>query len=252
MHILEAYFNRETALPSTTQVGISALERGAEVWVTCTKCEGAGKLPYPKLRKNGRKSRYGDICPNCSGKGRHLRRFDAIMKLWREGLCEQTRICRYCLGVSGKSECEECGGDGYTQALDANPQGAHEASTYGSSQESDVAADIGWQLKRLAPWAREIVEAWFQPRAVSYRRRCGDDAGHAVNAPLLPFTYLGRLAADLERRGDTARADALIDAALAEAETLRRRAFREYNDARLVHTVSRGECRGREMQYGRF
>ena len=247
MHILEAYYNRQTALPSTTQTALAALERGAELWVTCPKCEGSGKLPRPKLNKKGRPSKFGDICPLCGGKGRALRRYDAELKVWREGLAEQTRSCRECLGVvydGTGPRCKTCGGCGYEQALDAAPQGGHDPSVYGDDQHAEVNIDIAWRLKRMPLWVREVLELWFRPDAVAYRRRIGvTSAGHAINAPLLPLTHMGRLAYDLECRGDEDRANALIDAALHEADGLRKRAFREYNLHTLVSRVTNGQAR---------
>lgn len=254
MHILEAYYNRATALPSTTQVILSALERGAEVWVTCKRCSGDKKEPSP--RKKG-KGKAPATCRMCSGKGRFLRRYDAELQIWREGMAEQTRSCRDCMGVvhdprSHAPVCPTCGGCGYEQALDAMPHSGHEASVYGDNQASDTAVDIGWRLRRLPLWVREVLYAWYRPDAVAYRAKLGEDPGHVQNASLLPLTHLGRLAHYLEVKGDTDRVDAILDAALREADNLRRCAFRVFSDARLVHVVSRGECRGREMQYGRL
>lgn len=255
MHLLEAYYSRETAMPSTTQTVLAALERGAEVYVTCHRCEGSGRLLAPRKSKKGRLK--GTCCPVCYGRGRRLQRYDAALDLWREGMAEQTRRCTHCLGVphDGTGErCTECGGRGYVQAVDALPHVCPEVNAQAMDSYNDKAIDLGWMLGRLPAWVQEVVELWFRPDAVAYRAQLGGDprvAGHAWNAPLLPLTYLGRLAYALRRAGDTARSDALVDAALAEAGNLRAAAFRELNDWQLARRLSGGTAKGRDMREGR-
>jgi hypothetical protein len=228
MHPLEAYYSgRSTAIPSTTQNTIRALENGGWVDVPCRACKGE------KTKKA--KSKKYEVCNGCLGRGSAPRRYDVVEKTWREGVHGQTRACPKCLGVS--PGCEACEHKGYQQALDAIPKGAAAAECSDETGVADAAIEVGWVLRRLPEAYQDALAVHWSAEAVSWRNA---DTGHMADAPLLPLTRLGQLAHRLKGLGREAEALATLEMAYGEATRLRRAAMRAWGAAWRVATKPAG------------